>query len=914
MKISLNWLRDFIDIPIAKKRYDRRIVVGKIEKIRPHPNADTLKIPTVDIGTKKVEVVCGGVNMKEGQYVVFAPEGVTLPNGLALQRINIRGVESAGMVLAKDELGLEKNSGKEIYVLQGKKYVLGQPFAEIFGEKQKTPDDIAELLTHHSAEVEETADMALPFQNVVTGKLLSFEKIQGSDKLHVGQFDIGNGKKLQIVFGSVYVVKPGWILPVALPGAKLHVGEVKETEFRSVKSQGMVCGDDELGIQNCRYGLTVFPKDTPIGIPVADALCFNDFSFHIENKAITHRPDLWSHYGFARELSAILKKPLKPYAAKAPIPKKGEKLPIRIEDKNGCRRYCGLIMKNVVIEESPQWIRARLQAAGMRPVNNIVDATNYVMLELGQPMHAFDRRFVKTGIIVRRSEIDEVFKTLDGQERRLPEDTVLVCDYERGIDIGGIMGGENSEIKGDTAEIILEAANFDAVRIRHSANALGLRTDAAQRFEKGLDPLMPPIAIHRCAELILKLCPNAEIAGPMADVFVGKPKKIAVKLSHERIENVFGAKVPRNSALRILGALAFKVKNPDAKEWNIEVPSFRAQGDIALDEDVIEEVVRIYGYDHLEPILPKLHISLPPENRERALKHAVRDIFSLALGFTETYNHSFYDKIDAERCRLRDEDHLKLVNPLSADQTHLVISLIPNLLKNIVANSPIWNEMRLYEIGRTHKPQNSALPFEEKWVAGVLYDKNAHEQFMEANGAAQTFLKKFQAKTWKLAEGASPPYAHPKKCAAIVIDGKEIGYIFELHPIVQSAFNIEGAIACFEINFTALVALGQAEKTYKPIPKFPALMLDVSVAVPKRTPIQKIQETIDGAHKFVSETECFDLFEDKTLGADKKSVAFRIKLLSKDRTLNEKDLHAAQENIHKALRAIGGKVRGVDIK
>ena len=916
MKISLNWIKQFVDLEIVEKTSLNHVVVGYVESLKKHPNAGGLNVAQVNVGDETLQIVCGGANLVANTYVPVAKIEAILPGNFEIKRSKIRDVESHGMICAKEELKMGRGEAHGIWILNPKKkWAPGTPLLDALKLNQgHSPQELSDLLTLHTSEVEEVIPQDKYLNSVVTGKLISFEKIKDSDKLHVGQFDLG-WKTVQIVFGSVYEININEILAIALPGAVLPGGAIKRTEIQGIKSEGMVCGDDEIGIQNTTEGITRFPAKTPLGAPIFEILKMNDTSLDIDNKSLTHRPDLWGHYGLAREFAAILKKPLKPLAPllkyEKAAPKKSFKINIKA-DKD-CPRFSGCVVTNVQVTESPQWMKSFLQAAGLKPINNLVDLTNYVMLELGEPMHAYDRNIVGADeLTVRHAKKGETLETIDHKKRKLTDNDLVIANKKNDVlGLAGLMGGVGSEITDQTTEIILEAANFNPVTVRKMSTRHGLRSDASQRFEKGLDPNLTEQAIARALVLLKETCPDATLVTPVTTTGTWKAPKIKIKLNTDTAVNKIGTNIPATEMVRILKALDFKVERT-GKTLNIQVPTHRATGDVSLEEDIIEEIARLYGYDNIEPILPKLPAKLPRENEERIHKHDTRDILAHTLGFTEVMNYSFYNKELFHGCGLQDLRHIKVLNPLSSDQTHMRVSLIPGILQSLVKNSHERDHLTLFEIGRTYKEIGEYMPLEEKWLAAVVAQRKKYEPFYEAKAALQAFLEQFRPANVQLKPCTTPPpYAHPKKCLEIVQRGETIGYVFELHPGVANTINLEHRAALFELNFTKLVAHGRTPQTFQTLPKFPGMSFDVSFLIDRKTQVADLEKTIRRADplKLIQSVQLFDMYQGKGIPDDKKSLAFGIELRHNDHTLTDKEFQQTHQAVLAAIQKTGGEIR-----
>lgn len=915
MKISLNWIRDFIDLKIIDKKSLEHVVVGHVDDLWKHPNADTLNVAKVNVGEDLVQIVCGGINLKKNAYVPVALPGAVLPGNFEIRESKIRGEESKGMICAMEELGLGENKPREIWLLDGgKQWTPGEPLLKALKIDGHSPQEIGIAFTHHTAEVEGVEPEGPYLNHVVTGKLLEYSKIEGSDKLHKGLFDIG-WKKITVIFGSVYKIQEDEILPIALPGAKLPGGDIKVTEMLGVKSEGMVCGDSEMGIQNSLEGITRFPKDTPLGKPVAEVLCMNGNIMEVDNKSLTHRPDLWGHYGIARELAAIYGKKLAPLDSfiKIPAPKGKSTVHIDIQDDTLCPRFSAALMSGIKIEESPAWMKARLQAAGMNPHNNIVDITNYVMLELGQPMHAYDRSVLGSDILrARFAKKGEKLLTLEGTEHPLtPEDPVITDGKDQPVGIAGIKGGMKSGISNSTTEIVLECATFDPIVIRKASVRHALRTDASQRFEKSLDPTLTELALKRAIHLILELCPGAKLEGPVETVGTWKPKKVVIKISPESICSKIGVPIPTPKIISLLKSLEFGVEKT-GKLLTVTVPSHRASRDVLIPEDLVEEVARLYGYNNLPALFPEKPLELPRENVERSLKHAARSILSRGLGFTEVVNYSFYGKDRLEKCGLDEKDHLKVLNYLSLDQTHMRTTLAPNLLANVASNARERASIKIFELGHTYKEVGDYMPLEEKRLTAVV----AHdgEAFYSAKGALEAFLKAFQVTQYELKPSSTVlPYAHPKKSLDLVVKGKTVGVVFTVHPAVRSAFDIAQDVAMFSVQFSHLIEQGRELNRFSPLPKFPAVPFDISVLVDRKKTVAEVETAIRSvdSNGWIEAVELFDIYEGKNIPEGQKSLSFNVTLRHPEHTLSDAEFKTLYSSVCNALSAAGGTIRGL---
>lgn len=795
--------------------------------------------------------------------------------------------------------------------------------------------ELADLLTLRTCEVESYEDQREKFKNTLVGKILEINPHPNADKLKLCKTDIG-GAAVQIVCGGRNLRKD-MLVAVALPGARVYwhgrieLTELKETMIRGEKSWGMICAGEEISLPKCppEEIIDLSHLEVEPGTPLSAALRLDDIVFEIENKSLTHRPDLWGHYGLAREFSVFLNQKLESYEAAAGIkkvkfPSRGVTVKVNIQTDKISPRFCGAIAANIKIAESPEWLRSRLQACGVRPVNNIVDITNFVMLELGQPMHAFDRKLVATDTLdVRWAQNGEVIETIDHKKRRLTGDDAVIDSGKELLGIAGVMGGLNSEISDKTTEVVFEAANWNPVMIRKTSQRHNLRTEAAQRFEKSLDPALAELAILRACELVLKICEGSCLAGPMTDVRLRKPQKISVVLDTAKAIKKIGAQVPRKDIIVYLTRLGFEAEQTEKGFLRITVPAWRATKDVNIEDDIIEEIARMYGYEKIAPELPELPIKLPHENRERKLKHWCRDILALSLGFTETMHYSFYSLTDAKKCLLPEEPHLRIENPLSEDQTHLRINLLPNLLKSAAKNSNFTDEFKVFEIGRQYrKNPGSYFPIEEKMICGIVAEKHGAELkerrgvFFEAKGAVEKFLELFPCLPAVFEDSLPPPpYAHPKKCADVLVREQKsvrVGRVFELNPIVAKKFDIAARIAVFEINFSLLASLPLAEIRYKPLPKFPGINIDISVLTDRQAKNADIERIIKRSDQtLISDVELIDRFEDVKLGEHKKSLTYRVHLCAPGRTLTDEEMTDVQKKIFSSLQKEGYGIKGL---
>ncbi|MBI5152632.1 phenylalanine--tRNA ligase subunit beta [Candidatus Peregrinibacteria bacterium] len=790
---------------------------------------------------------------------------------------------------------------------------------------------LAELFTTKTAEVENVYDEAGLWKNIFVGQVLEIHKHPNADKLRIAKVSLGK-KTINLVCGGNNL-REGMYTAIALPDAmvKWHgeneYTELQQTSIRGVKSEGMICAKEEIGLEEGVQptgGIADLSAIKPeVGAPLAKALAKNDTIFEIENKSLTHRPDLWGHYGIAREFAAILDKKIKPLTPKIKFPEKGRQIKVTVKNPKLCPRYAVVIIENIKVGESPEWLKEKLRAVGRGIHNNMVDVTNYITELLGQPMHAFDLNNIHEEVIIRNAEENEKMITLDGKTRTLSKDIIVISD-KKGIIGMPIMGGQNSETTEKTTVIMLEAANFDPVSVRKASFKLDLRTEAAQRFEKHLDPNLVELGLKMACEIILKICPGSRIAGPATDIKNFNTKSIKVDLNVARTQSMIGAKISMPEMIKILQKLEFNAAKKSSNIISVIIPSFRATKDIDIEEDLIEEISRMHGYDKIPSILPELPTKLPLENIERKLKYTARNILSLGLGFTEMQSYSFYGAQEISSSRLPEELHLKLENYLSSDQTHLRISLVPNMLRAVKQNIYSFDTMKIYEIGRTYLNGSEYFPIEEKYICGMIIESKksgagkiaeAKEIFYSAKGALDNFLESFGTPDLNKKRATNHHfYVNPvKQLVYTNADNEEIAKVFEIHPAVLKNFDLEEVcVGCFEINFSKLALMGTFSRKYKPIPKYPEIKIDVSVIMPEEKTVEEAYRIIKSADAaYIANVELFDIFKDKSIGAGKRALAFKITLRSDERTLTLEDMNKIQKKIFDNLKHSGGVIRGL---
>lgn len=781
---------------------------------------------------------------------------------------------------------------------------------------RKAAEEVREDLTMRAFEVEGLEEMSGGFEGVVVGKILSVEKHPNADRLQVVEVDV-TGKSTasakasavkQVVCGA-WNIKVGDIIPVALPGAKLPNGiEIKEAEIRGVKSFGMLCAEDELGFGTDHSGIKILKKNTRIGIPFSEYLGFESDSV-LEIKVLPDRAhDAMSHVGVAREICALEKREFDydfDGLVLAKKSKKGKKINVEIKSDK-CRRYVGVLMENVEIKDSPVWMQSRLKASGIRPINNVVDATNYIMLELGNPLHAFDAKKIEGNIIVREAKPKEKLTLLDDSEVELDGNDLLITDNKKALALAGIMGGLHSGISENTKSIFLEAASFEAISLRKTRTKLGIQTDSSSRFEKDIDPNMAEKAMVRLVEIL------EHIAGgetkEIIDIYPKPLKPWKVKLDLDYVERLLGEKIPQKEIIRILNSLDITTKQA-SKSLECLIPTFRL--DLRTQEDLIEEIGRIFGYDKVEPQIMAEIPASRKVNEMVVFERKIRNILT-AFGVDEVYNYSFYSKKDAADTGLEEIKHYELQNPMNPEQENVRVSLIPNILKNIRENIKHFSTFGIFEIGRTYWP-NGGFPEEKRvlMIAKVLPEDKGAETFFSAKGVCDDFMSQLGIKDSYYDNFDPTPTSstlgswHLGRLAEIKVEGiaEKIGYIGEVSPLIVANFKIGKRVAIVEIDLEKLLQVSKKEKTYSQISRFPTVTRDISFVVGADVSVAKISEIIKKAGgELVLSSELFDIFNKE----GKNSFAFHIAFGSKERTLESREIDIIIEKIISALSAESG--------
>ena len=780
------------------------------------------------------------------------------------------------------------------------------------------PDrDFAEAMTLSGSKVEITEVEGAEIENVVVGKVLSLIRHPNSDHMWICQVDIGGAAPIQIVTGAQNV-REGDLVPVAKDGSTLPGGvHITAGTLRGEASVGMLCSYKELGMTDHDWPLSIVDgifilnsdpdlsaRDLRPGDDLRAAIGYHD---HVVEFEITpNRPDCLSVIGLGRAAAAPSRPPLPPPPPEVPGGGPGalrDLLDVETPDADLCPRYTARMVRNVKIGPSPLWMRQRLRAMGVRPINNIVDITNYVMLEYGQPMHAFDYRYVKGGrIIVRRAKDGETLTTLDGTPRKLNPSMLVIADAHRAVGLAGIMGGLNSEIVDDTVDVVFESANFDGTTIRRTALSLGMRTEASAKYEKGLDPMNTLPAVNRACELV-ELLGAGEVVDGVIDILNHVPQPTVLDLEPEKINDLLGTDVSGEEMASILRKLDFQVEGD-----RITVPSWR--GDVLTMADLAEEVARFHGYNRIPVTLMRGTTTQggysPAQRLERRLGQTCR-----SAGYDEIITYSFisptyYDKIGwaPEDPRRRS---LKILNPLGEDTSIMRTTTLPSMLEILARNYNFRNKSaRLYELGRIYLPRADGLADEPKVLSLGAY---GDIDFFGLKGVVEALLHSIRVGGVSYQACRDNASYHPGRCATVCVGGEQIGVLGQIHPTVCANYGVDTALYCAELSFEALMRFQGPEPEYVPLPKFPSVARDIAVVCDASIPVATLENCISrGARGLLKEVELFDIYTGAPIPAGKKSVAFNLTLRSDERSLTaaeaDEDVKSVLELLQKELGAV----------
>ena len=757
-----------------------------------------------------------------------------------------------------------------------------------------TDKEYDSVMTLAGQKVETTERMDAEIKNVVVGKVLSMKKHENSDHMWVCMVDDGSGEPVQIVTGAQNVHE-GDLVPVARHNSWLPGGvHITKGKLRGVESCGMLCSYKELGLtehdcpETYADGIWILNDEgCEIGEDM-NVVIGNDDSI-VEFEITNNRPDCYSLIGLARETAAAFNVPMKHHE---PVVRGGAEgdlcdlLDVDVQADDLCPRYTARMVRNVKIAPSPKWMRQRLRSAGIRPINNIVDITNYVMVEYGQPMHAFDYRYVKGGkIVVRRAGEDKTLTTLDGNVRNLQPDMLVIADETKPVGLAGVMGGENSEIVDDTVDVVFESANFLGASIRKTALALGMRTDASAKFEKDIDPMLTVPAVNRACELV-ELLGAGEVMDGIIDVLNYVPQPVTVKLEPERINALLGTDIPEADMIEYL-----RREEVPVVDGMIQVPSWRP--DLRVMADIAEEVARYYGYNNIETTLMRGATTMGGYSDAQKLENAA-GAAARAMGYSEIITYSFVSPASFDAIRIPTDSPLrktvKLVNPLGEDTSIMRTVILPSMLDILSRNFAFKNKgVKLYEIGKIYLPvEGQKLPDEPKRMIFGTYGE--HENFFTLKGEIDTILDQLNVHPATYLANTKNPSYHPGRCADIIIDGRKLGVIGQIHPLVAETYGIGGEVYVAELDFTGLQASLAPERVFHSLPKFPTVSRDLALVCEESMTVGMLEACIKKAGgKLLRSIQLFDIYRGPGIAPGKKSVAFSLELRADDRTLTDED-------------------------
>lgn len=791
--------------------------------------------------------------------------------------------------------------------------------------------DLFHTLSLHTAEVEEEIKVGhLP--NIVVGHVKEVAQHPNADKLRVAQVDTGEGAWRTIVCGAPNL-EVGQKVAAALPGAVMPAGfTITVSPLRGVESQGMLCSEDELGLTTERQpGIMTLPADAPVGKTIEEYLQTKDIVLDIENKSITNRPDLFGHYGIARECSALFDLPLKPYNTHS-VSWESTLSPLRItlEDTSACKRYIGVRIENVVPKASPEWLQKRLKAIGHTPRNSIVDVTNYIMYDLGLPLHAFDGAKVGEEIFIGfQSVAEQELETLDDKKRSVSDSVLLIKDAQKPLALAGIMGLKDSAITDNTTSILLEAACFDGAKIRKGELVLNLRTEASIRYEKYLDPELCMPAIEKAISLLLEIHPGARLASAVTDVYPAPASSVTVSTSFDFLRARIGNNFSDEKMTTMLEKLGFQL-TADNDQLTVTVPSWRATGDISIPEDIVEELVRMHGYDNIEPTAPLMPLRPAKKQKIYEMKERLTSLFANEYHLQETLSYSFYSKelhalfgLDT----MPVHDAIVVQNPLSSEQEIMRTTLAPQLARHAAKESNMNDTYGIFEIEKVYRKSNGSVIDNstekscEPVHIGIALAKTTNETdqqslydshpFYHAKHIVEDLAAQF-ALSVRFETSTSPTnYLHPLRSTDVFIGDTYCGYIGELHPKIAHALDSTKTIVIAELSMEAMLT-NVSSTSFKAYSLFPTVDRDISILIDKKQQVGDIISFVQHFHPQISRVSLMDIFEGASIASDKKSVTISMTLEDTTKTMTDEEVTAIMTSLFEALKQeFDLEIRGV---
>jgi len=777
------------------------------------------------------------------------------------------------------------------------------------------PEELAQKLTMSGTEVA-GIDAVGGWENIVVVQVVAIEPHPNAERLQLATLDLGT-EHLTSVCGAPNV-EVGQKVAFARIGAQLidpesgELVKLKRAKIRGIASEGMICSERELGISERHEGILVLPPDAPLGIPLDEYLGDTILDLDIT----PNRPDCLSIIGIAWEIAALTGKSVR--LPEVSYDETGEpierKASVEIADADLCPRYCASLITDVKMAASPPWIEQRLLACGMRPINNIVDVTNYVMLEYGQPLHAFDyQKLARNRIIVRRAQDGEMLTTLDGVKRALSSEMLVIADGEGPVAIAGVMGGGESEVTEETTSVLIESANFNPVSLRRTSMALRLRSEASLRFEKGISPELPLLALQRATQLMAALS-GGKIAKAIIDVYPGKTEPKPISLTTRQVRRILGVDLGLEQMVKVLSSLGFQCERVSPQEISVLVPYWRT--DVRLSDDLVEEIARIIGYDELPTTLPSGALPRHEPTPMRALRERTSQILA-GCGMQEVITYSLTSL--AMMGKVVPDSQLfplRVAKPITTEQEYLRTTLRPGLLQTLSSNEKHEEDsIRLFEVGKVYLPREGDLPEERHMLAGVLsgprLDRSWHGEgealdFFDAKGVLELLFERLGVAV--SFEPTEDETLSPARRAKIVLQGEEVGVLGELHPGVAEDFDISSrSVYLFEIDLERLLPATLEPHKYRPIPRFPVTLRDIALVVDVAIPSKRVQDIIEGS-PLVARVTLFDVYTGEQVPQGKKSLAFKIHYQSPSRTLTDEEVNQAQgeilERLHRELGAV----------
>ncbi|MGE4277289.1 MAG: phenylalanine--tRNA ligase subunit beta [Lawsonibacter sp.] len=893
MNLSRKWLSEFVSVAAGERDFSEamtlsgskveitedlgaeisNVVVGKLVSMEHHPDSDHMWVCRLDVGqSEPVQIVTGAWNIHVGDLVPVALHKSTLPGGKKIEKGKLRGVLSNGMLCSLKELNLDERDFP--YAVISAAALLGD-YKPLDKEKPSIPADVQ---PGHNI-----------YGPVVAAQVMSVENAG----INLWTCILSDGS------GTPQVVTPC---------QNVHTGDLVALNTKT----NTICTPDDLHAQQAEFphcipdGIFILHEEgVQPGDDIKPVIGADDQV--VEFEITPNRPDCLSVIGLAREAAATFHADLRLHE---PVVKGGgpgnlmELLDVEVPAADLCPRYTARMVRNVRIAPSPKWMRERLRAMGVRPINNIVDITNYVMLEYGQPMHAFDYRYVKGGkIIVRRAEDGEELATLDGNVRKLNSSMLVIADDTRAVGLAGIMGGENSEIASDTVDVVFESANFDGTAIRKAALSLGMRTEASGKFEKGLDPLNTLPSVNRACELV-ELLGAGEVIDGVIDILNYVPQPTVLKLRPEKINALLGTDVETAEMVRILEKLGFGVRGDD-----VTVPSWR--GDVEHYSDLAEEVARFHGYNNIPCTLVRGETTRGGYSDTQKLEQTLGAVCR-SMGYDEIITYSFISPAYYDKIRWAADDprrsSMKICNPLGEDTSIMRTTVLPSMLDILARNYNFRNKSaRLYELGRTYFEREDGMADEPKVLSLGAYGTDM--DFFRLKGAVEAILKELRVESPSFEAVNGNPSYHPGRCARVLAGGHEIGVFGQIHPLTAQNFGVEEALFCAELSFDALFAARGEDPTYKPLPKFPSVTRDIAVVCDEALTVGALETAIrKGAKGLLKTVSLFDIYRGTNIPAGKKSVAFNLVLRSDDRSLTSEEADADVKSILNTLEEECGAV------